>query len=219
MLIIFDLDDTLIDTSGAITPFKLKLCLKKLVQEGLPIVDFELAYQDLLALNAKSKKAKDAFYLFLEKRGTDPFFADSVLSEMSSPLPKDFLIPTTPFAKEILDLLRKQHKLALVTVGDPRFQAEKLEKAGIDRSIFSNIAVPEDSIKKRDYERLIKEFSTSPEDVLVCGDRVAIDLKPAFELGVQTVHMRWGRGKLTETPSWVSQSIDDLRQLMRIIKR
>lgn len=40
MLIIFDLDDTLIDTSGCITHFKLEDALNAMVSQGLPVVDF-----------------------------------------------------------------------------------------------------------------------------------------------------------------------------------
>ncbi len=60
MLIIFDLDDTLIDTSGSVTPFKMRECLKRLVEEGLQVGDFDEAYDRLLAFNAESTSSKDA---------------------------------------------------------------------------------------------------------------------------------------------------------------
>lgn len=218
MLIIFDLDDTLIDTSGAVTPFKLKECLKYFIAEGLSVSDFDSAYAELLAINAKSLKSKDALAQFLAKRGGDALL-ERGLVEMTRPLPADFPIPTTPNAKEILEHFRKTDTLALVTGGHPPFQLEKLEKAGIDRSIFSKIAIPEDSVKKPFYQGLLHEFSFSPAEVLVCGDRVAMDLAPAFELGFTTVHMRWGRGSLRETEHWIHHAISDLNELKRIVKR
>ncbi|MBU6447143.1 MAG: HAD family hydrolase, partial [Verrucomicrobia bacterium] len=107
--------------------------------------------------------------------------------------------------------------VALVTGGHPPFQMEKLEKAGIDRSFFSKIAIPEDSIKKPFYEALLREFSIRPQEVVVCGDRIAMDLAPAHALGCQTVHMRWGRGKKLATEQWVTHSIVELSELTRII--
>lgn len=217
MLIIFDLDDTLIDTSGCVTPFKLKQCLTRLAAEGLPLGDLEEAYQELLAMNAKVLKSKDAIAAFVLQKGGDAGLIAKGIEELFTPLPADFSVATTPNAKEILKTFKKSHTLALVTGGHPPFQMEKLEKAGIDRAFFSKIAIPEDSIKKPFYEGLLKEFSLSPHEVLVCGDRIAMDLVPAFELGITTVHMRWGRGKQTQSEEWINHRISDLSELTRII--
>lgn len=215
MLIIFDLDDTLIDTSGCVTPFKLRECLKLFQKEGLAVTDFEAAYQELLAINARSHRSRDALYEFVKG---DLSLVQKALEEMTKPLPEPFLVRTTPNAKEILETLSKKHTLALVTGGHPPFQMEKLKKAGIDQTFFSNIAIPEDSVKKPFYQRLMRDFSLEPKEVLVCGDRIAMDLQPAYELGLTTVHMRWGRGQVGETAKWVQYAISDLSELKRIIK-
>lgn len=218
MLIIFDLDDTLIDTSGAVTPFKMKECLKLLVREGLPIQNFDRSYQELLAINAKSPKSKDALSRFIEREGGDLRLLEPALEEMTKPLPDDFVIPTTPHAKEILEWASRSHTLALVTGGHPPFQREKLKKAGIEPAFFSKIDIPEDSVKKPCYQGLLKEFSIPPQQVIVCGDRIAMDLAPAHELGIQTVHMRWGRGAQGQTEAWIRHAISDLTELKRIVR-
>lgn len=217
-MIIFDLDDTLIDTSGSITPFKMKECLKKLVAEGLVVADFEKAYSELLAINGQEVRSKDAIAQFVAKQGGAAGLVKKGMEELTSPLPTGFQIPTTPHAKEILKSFSQSHLLALVTGGHPPFQFEKLEKAGIDKSFFSKIAIPEDSVKKPFYEGLLKEFSVSPQEVLVCGDRIAMDLLPAHELGFTTVHMRWGRGKQTPTEKWIHYAISELGELKRIVR-
>lgn len=218
MLIIFDLDDTLIDTSGSITPFKMRQCLKGFVANGLPIPDFEAAYQLLMNFNENASGSKEALSKFVQQFGGDEELVRKANFEMTSPLPMGFPVETTPNAKEILETLAKKHTLALVTGGHPPFQMEKLEKAGIDRSFFSKIAIPEDSIKKPFYEGLIREFSTVPQMVLVCGDRIAMDLAPAHALGCKTVHMRWGRGKRLQMEKWITHSIFQLSELKRIVE-
>lgn len=218
MLIIFDLDDTLIDTSGSVTPYKLKECLKVFMKSGLKIPDFDQAYQTLSQINESAKGSKEALAKFLNQFQADPKLLDSALLQMVSPLPADFEVATTPSAKEILNIFSKKHTLALVTGGHPPFQMEKLEKAGIDRTLFSKIAIPEDSIKKPFYEACIREFSVKPEETLVCGDRIAMDLAPASALGCQTVHMRWGRGTSLKTEEWINHSISTLSELKRIVK-
>lgn len=217
MLIIFDLDDTLIDTSGSVTPFKMRECLKRLVEDGLRVRDFDEAYAELLAINAESARSKDALASMIAKGGLAPERASRALAELTAPLPPDFRIPTTPQANEILTFFHSFHTLALVTGGHSSFQREKMEKAGLDSSIFSRIAIPEDCIKKPVYEVLAKDFSTAPERVWVCGDRLEMDLAPARELGFKTIHMRWGRGKKARA-DWVDHSISVLAELKGIIK-
>lgn len=215
-MIIFDLDDTLIDTTGAIGPFKMKLCLQELGRLGLSLGDFAEAYRELMALNDTSLRSRDALERFIVSRGGDSSLFKNVLPFMVSPLPEDFTIPTTPCAKEILEELHRDHDLALVTSGHPPFQKEKLKKAGIEPSLFSNILIPEDSIKRPAYEALRKKFLNAR--VIVCGDRIAMDLLPARDLGFTTVHMRWGRGLLNQTQPWIDYSISDLRELRDIVR-
>ena len=42
----------------------------------------------------------------------------------------------------------------------------------------------------------MKEFNYKPGNILVCGDKFNTDLLPAKNLGMKTVHARFGRGKL-----------------------
>ncbi|MBX9744525.1 MAG: HAD hydrolase-like protein [Chlamydiales bacterium] len=216
MLIIFDLDDTLIDTTGSVIPFKMKLCLERLVELGLKVSSFERAYQELMAINAVSLRSFDAIKQFINLKEGDLSWTEQISPLMVSPLPDDFVIPTTPGANEVLFDLQKGHHLALVTGGNPSFQREKLEKAGIEPSFFSNILIPEDCIKRPSYEVLCNQFLNA--QVVVCGDRVAMDLVPGYELGCMTVHMRWGRGLVSQAESWIDYSISDLRELKDLFR-
>lgn len=218
MLIIFDLDDTLIDTSGCVTPFKMKECIRVLFQHGLRLKNLYHAYEELMALNKKSARSKDAIEKFIIDHNGSPSLIPIAIDTLTLPLPVDFLISTTPHAKKVLKNLLSRHILVIVTGGHPPFQLEKLEKAGIDKAIFSKIAIPEDSVKKPFYEGIVREFSIPPSQILVCGDRIAMDLLPGFELGFQTVHMRWGRGKMVETEQWINHSISELTELQRIVQ-
>ena len=218
MFIVFDLDDTLIDTSGFVTPFKMEACLKKCVALGLPVQDFAAAYQALLALNKRSLKSTDAIKSFIASYHLPTFPIEEILKELHSPLPADFQVPMTPYAKEILEFYKNLCPIVLVTGGNPAFQWEKLKKAGIDSSIFSMISIPEDSIKKPYYQAAKQKFGAEPSRIWVCGDRIEMDLKPAFELGFRTVHMRWGRGTLTTSENWIDYSISELSELKEIIQ-
>ncbi len=210
MLIIFDLDDTLIDTTGSVTPFKMKAVLERIF--GRPPRAEEL--QELMAINETAAKTPEAIERFA---ALHHIAIGTALQELTTPLPNDFLVSCTPNAKQILQHYAKKVPIALVTGGHPPFQLEKLEKAGIDGSLFSKIAIPEDSMKKPFYQAISREFSVAPSDIWVCGDRIPMDLAPARELGCKTIHMRWGRGLKMATVPWIDYSISDLRELQRII--
>ena len=211
MLIIFDLDDTLIDTSGCIIPFKLKQCHQKLIQQGMIAT-----YEELLKYNASASNTFDGLKEFLLQKKGPLDLLNELGQILQDPLPEGFQVSTTPHATEVLQDLKANHLLALVTRGSPPYQMEKLEKAGIDKTLFSKIAIPERVGKKPFYEALLHEFSYSACETWVCADRVDVDLQPAFELKMNTIHMKWGRGK-EKKADWVSHTICDLRELKGIL--
>ena len=102
-------------------------------------------------------------------------------------------------AVEVLHELAESYPLALVTKGKERLQKEKMRRAKIPIKLFSYLCFCEEGPlsnqgKKEFYESIGKEIGISPDQVLVCGDRISIDLAPAKELGYITVQIRWGRG-------------------------
>ncbi len=194
MFIIFDLDDTLIDTSACITPVKLERALQCMVEQGLELGDFEQALDLLLRLDSKSESAQSALEEFIEINDFDPKFLSIAVNEVYHVFREEIPVFPVEDAVEVLSSLSYEHKMAIVSVGNQELQMWKLKKAGIDSSLFCKILVLEEKNKKKYYEALIQEMNLSPKDVVVCGDRVAIDLTPAKQLGCKTVHMKKGRG-------------------------
>ncbi len=218
MLIIFDLDDTLVDTSGCITPFKLEDALKRLVQEGLSIPDFSKALDLLKRLDLAADSAKRALAEFLEIHNADPALLSIGVQEVYGNI--SFDVPLFPLkgANEVLDELSRSHQIALVTIGKSSQQLAKLKKAGIDSGIFSKIVVAEPGNKKIHYQALADDLGYAPTEIVVCGDRISIDLAPARELGYKTVQMRWGRGLNSMGQlSDVDYKISSLRELKEIV--
>lgn len=214
MLIIFDLDDTLIDTSGSITPHKLQEALRRMWNgRG----DFALEFHEISEINRRVPKTPQAIEEYGRKKGIAVSLIEEAIQLLYTPLPENFPIACTPNAKEILSYYAARYPIALVTGGHPPFQLDKLKKAGIEPAIFSKIAIPEDSIKKPFYRDFAKEFLAAPSDVWVCGDRIPMDLLPAHELKFKTVHMRWGRGLQSGGEPWIDYSISQLTELRNII--
>ncbi len=146
------------------------------------------------ALTAHAESARSALAEFVEILGYDKNILDVGVKEIYENPSPDLPIFPIDGAAELLHDLGQQHQLALVTVGKQALQMEKLKKAGIASRIFSKIAVIEERNKKPHYQKIVDELGYSSAEVLVCGDRIPIDLIPARELGFKTVQMLWGRG-------------------------
>lgn len=218
MLIVFDLDDTLVDTTGCITYHLLEKALEAMVQEGLVIADFAEALLLLRRLNDRALSAKHALSEFVEIFEGDAIILEKGMAQIYEIEASPLSLSPLPGAVEVLSALKLNHCLTLVTIGRPQFQRGKLKKAGIDSSLFSKILVSEEESKGPLYEGLLEEFGFSRWEVWVCGDRIARDLSPAKRLGFHTVLMKWGRGLNAALPHPdVDYVVSSLREFMQII--
>jgi FMN phosphatase YigB (HAD superfamily) len=220
LLIIFDLDDTLIDTTGCITRLKLEDALHAMMRAGLQVPDTGEALECLKRLDSTSESARHTLAEFLEILGAGSHLFEVGVKEIYENLPADFSIFPLEGAIELLDQLSQSHQLALVTVGKQSQQMDKLKKAGIDSRIFSKIVVSEERNKKPHYQSIVDELGYEPAQVIVCGDRIPLDLAPARELGFKTVQMRWGRGlHSTGRKNDVDHTISELKEMKEIVER
>lgn len=221
MLIIFDLDDTLVDTSGSITPSVLRKGLKEMEEAGFEMDDFERYYAALSRLNSYHLTTRDAFEEFAEIHNA-PLPALEAALEVASAPPFDDPVYPIEDAPWILDELSLLHPLVLVTRGSEVVQREKMERAGISDSLFTKLYFCSEEEKQPIYQRVSEEMGISPLNGLVCGDRISLDLTPAKLLGYKTVQFRWGRG-LGETGykgdvDYTILELKELRSLLQTMK-
>lgn len=219
MLIIFDLDDTLVDTSAFITPAKLEKALASMMRAGCALENKEKSLSLLLDLNANSLSSKEALKKFISIQGVPENFYSIGIQEVYDSFPHESTVRPIEGAIETLSTLYKENYLTLVSVGKEAQQLFKLEKAGIDSSFFYKIFISEERNKKKYYQLLMEELKLSAEEVIVCGDRVEVDLTPAKEMGCTTVHMRRGRGTCEQEGVRVDFSITQPIQLLDIVKQ
>lgn len=219
MLIIFDLDDTLIDSSGSIIPVKLKAALQAMVKAGLKVSSVDKAFRTLMDINSNSPNGKETLRTFLDSIRADARFLEEGVKEYYSATETSFIISPLPQAREVLAELKENHDLVIVSTGDEKQQQLKLKKANIDLTLFHTIIVCEGYNKKNHYKNLMKEFKCAPAEIAVCGDKFETDLLPAKELGMRTVHILWGRSSgMPIKGAGPDYSIRGLPELKRIVK-
>ncbi|MBT7332436.1 HAD family hydrolase [Candidatus Woesearchaeota archaeon] len=220
MLIIFDLDDTLIDSWNTSIPIKLKIALQEMIKAGLKVKDEEIAFQRILELNESTDNGKTALQTFLhELNNTDEKLLEIGHHAYYGGPVVDIIRPPLPGAIEVLQILHKNHTLSIVTHGEEETQNDKITRSKIDTSLFKKIIITPKYDKLNSYKQILEELHFSPENSVVIGDKYKTDLIPAKTLGMKTVHMKWGKGKIIiPEENEVDYIISDLHVIPKIVE-
>lgn len=175
-LVVFDLDDTLIDTRNVLLP----LALKRVADAtGIPIE----------RLDPRGKRIDEV----LARVGVTPEQREAAAKAWYRPE----VPPLTPFpgAREVLEALRGRVHLVLLTRGDPVRQKRKIEQCGLgplfDEIVIRPIEAP--GSKRDDVEALLARHGIGASRCGVIGDDDRDELKHARELGCVAI-------KVPETP-------------------
>lgn len=218
MLIVFDLDDTLIKTTAEITPFKLELLIESLKEEG-----FLLSHLDLLDLKRLNQGAEGSEVALIEFFEMYPHRKGCIgrainLFKSQEVLPEDAFC--SPNVLELIESLSQDHTLALVTKGKTTFQNKKISSYKLPTSRFSEIIIVEKGSKYDAYSQIMKKVGLFSKDCVVVGDRIEADLIPAKRLGSYTVHVRSGRGSCAsqQKDNIIDYQICSLSELSAIIQ-
>lgn len=219
MLLLFDIDDTLIDTSGTVIPPLLEKVIAYLTKEGVVTGDPQHAFTQLKTLDSASISSQDAIHEFVELcDGSDTHYKAALL-EMYAPKELPEHVHAVDGAVELVSRLARHYTLGIVSKGKESVQREKLRKAGIPVDLFEYIYISENAPKEDAYKAILDHSGISPQKIFVVGDRIARDLSPAKRLGMNTVHMKWGRGLgYTGIKTDVDYTITTLEQLRSILE-
>ena len=125
-------------------------------------------------------------------------------------------------ALELLKSLKGKHSLALCTRGDPDLQRLKMKKSGIEPDFFDKICAGLED-KGIYYQEILDHFKidarSASRSVVVCGDKVLIDLVPAKQLGCATVQfLRPFRNVEEQLSSFVDHQIKNLNEFLPIVQ-
>lgn len=219
MLIIFDLDDTLVDSTGCTIVPKLREALQAMVDKGLPIDDFEKDFSKIVEMNKTIVGGRELLHQFVKDKGADEKFFDVGYKKYVGEV-THLRVKTLPGAIELLQKLKDNHTLTIVSMGDSSGQLGKIKKAGIDPNWFSELIFTKEYDKTEQYLYLQKKFASSVDECVVIGDKVDTDLFPAKKLGMKTIWMKWGRGlRYQPKEDEVDFEVSDMAGLTKIIER
>jgi putative hydrolase of the HAD superfamily len=223
--VVFDLDDTILDTSGTLIP----AAARRAIETMLVAMNSNDEVQKWLTRRADILRADPRADVWLKLAGGDDEIADigrrAFFTHPIETLP-DEAIRTTPGAFEILAWAEKHATLHLVTSGDLLTQQKKIERLGIGH-FFDSIQVVDakhafvaSDVLATKHDAFAKIQSRHPglaaHDFLSIGNRVDTDLGEAKRHGWTTVWVRYGEhATLTpqnqfEIPDFEVASLSDL---------
>ncbi len=216
MLLIFDLDDTLIDTTNSTRTPKLLEALESMIRNGLKIPNLTTAESDLLKIDQVTKSGEESLTQFGKKYEATEKIIQTSISVYFSGVDHLNILPL-PHAITVVSQLQKHHTLIIVSTGEEKTQLQKIKKAGLSTELFSEIIIIESYHKGLTYQEIVKTHTISPQNIVVIGDKVATDLLPAKKLGFNTIHMRHGRGANDLLSNQADYQITTLSQIPAIL--
>ena len=129
-----------------------------------------------------------------------------------------------PETVEVLETLRWQVKMGIVSDGNPETQRRKL--MSLDIAGYFDICVFTGDWGRsyykphpRGYEEALRCLSVLPKESVFVGDTPEIDLVGAKKIGMRTVCIYRGHRQTTRSETYVDFTIRDLRGLISILER
>lgn len=221
----FDLDDTLLDTSGALIPVAARRAVQAMIQASGKSDSVE----SWLTRRIEILRADPRADVWLQLAKGEDEIADigrrSFFTLPFESLPPDAIRPT-PGAFEILKWCAERATLHLVTSGDPVTQKKKIERLGVE-SFFKTIQYVDPKYaygrtKNHAFRETQERYpELKPTDFVSIGNRVDMDLGEAKVLGWKTAWVHYGEHasltprKPEEIPDFEVASLAELLSIWR----
>lgn len=224
--IVFDLDDTLLDTFGQLVPQASKEACLAMIEKGLA-ADLQacLRARDALAQTpARSRLFENLTAQLGVRTGIDPIVVAQSGFRAFYDRKVESDIALFAGAREMLHALRDRYSIHLVTAGHPDTQEEKLEILKI-KPLFETVSIVNTFSNEQKYdafERIQSLTGQEPARHLSVGNRLDTDLAPAKRLGWSTCWVRYGEyarsvpADADERPDFTIDRIQDLAMACRL---
>jgi FMN phosphatase YigB (HAD superfamily) len=232
--LIFDLDDTLLDTYHLLIPQAVNKSAQKFKQitglQDLPITDFATAWNilhtdfsgrdlfekiitQLLEKNKHSETPAKSTETSLNAQNITDLVYESFLKP---DLPENLQLPKE--THELLNRLQQHYKLILVTQGILVSQQAKIIKLDITH-YFKNIYIvnsPLGESKTEAFKKILTFENRPPDKFLSIGNRLSHEIAMAKKIGMKTCHVDIGEHKdekptnIYEIADWTIYSLLEL---------
>ena len=191
LLIVFDLDDTLVDTSDVY--WRARSAFVELISsttgmgndtiiDAFERIDSEFILTSGFASGRYEQTMLKTYSLFCSNTPTSDLLESikACARIIQTDLPKPL-----PGARELLEWTSSRFRLALITRGERDLQLRKLQNVRFDR-FFEVVRV----VKRKEaaaFSAVIKEQGFTPDNTWVIGDSIGADINPGLEAGAKCI--------------------------------
>lgn len=203
--IAFDLDDTLLDTTGLLVPQASQDAFQILIDAGLRL-DLKTCEEQRLSL-IRSISHKDVFKKLAHEHGNAATQAAVELANRAFYHPRlPEKLDLLPGALTNLDVLSKKYNLYLVTAGFQDAQSAKIKSLGI-ADYFKKIFVVNSLISEKKFmafKMILNDENIKPDELLCIGNSLASEIKDARQIGAWACYFEFGedRGTVPKEPEF-----------------
>lgn len=203
--IAFDLDDTLLDTTGLLVPQASQDAFQILIDAGLRL-DLKTCEEQRLSL-IRSISHKDVFKKLAHEHGNAATQAAVELANRAFYHPRlPEKLDLLPGALTNLDVLSKKYNLYLVTAGFQDAQSAKIKSLGI-ADYFKKIFVVNSLISEKKFmafKMILTDENIQPDELLCIGNSLASEIKDARQIGAWACYFEFGedRGAVPKEPEF-----------------
>lgn len=200
--IAFDLDDTLLDTSGLLVPEASRRACQAMIEAGLHC-ELEVCMklrQDWAAQLSHS----EIFARMIEQFGAreKEVAIEGALQAFYNPQVPDTL-PLLPGSLENLLTLKRNYRLYLVTMGSYETQARKIKALNIEAHFEKVYILNGFQGEKKDqaFLDILKREGHPPHQLLSVGNRLSSEIREGKRVGADTCYFAFGE-HLGEKPQY-----------------
>ncbi len=220
--LIFDLDDTLMDTDGRLMAPAVREACSTMIEVGLD-TDLETCVRERDRLFA-AFPGKDINELLVNRFGARPGGTAQAIVDAGHAAffhrEVDESIEVFDHVHEMLAALKEHYRLYLVTSGSPETQMRKIELLALKPYFLAFHLIPAGQPKGIAFSEIMAATGHAPWQILCIGDRLDREIREAKALGMKTCQVRHGEYAHLE-PSGPEEEPDylitDIRRLLHFL--
>lgn len=195
--VLFDIDNTLFD-STTLAEMARRNSVKAMIDSGLPIKDEALVYKKLQEVIKKFGSNYPKHYDELLNTLSIPWSAKIVAAGVVAYEHTKFgyLKPYPGVIPALMRLKKKDYLLGVVSNGIAVKQWEKLIGLGVHHFFDAVVTSEEAGVEKPEEEIFLlatQKLGVKPEECVMVGDRVKIDIYGAKRVGMKTIWLKKGK--------------------------
>ncbi|NYZ76614.1 TIGR02253 family HAD-type hydrolase [Candidatus Micrarchaeota archaeon] len=214
-VVLFDIDNTLFP-SNEFAELARRHAISLMIEAGLP-VDADKAYEKLqLIIKKYGPNYPKHFNALLKEFGMKPNPKIVAAGIVAYHQAKTSIFPYPDVPQTLIHLREEGYKVCAASQGVAIKQWDKLIRLGLHNILHEVFVTPKKS--KKFYRSILRKLKLTPQEVVMVGDNIETDTKPAGEAGITTILVS-PKGRHKGEADYSVKSIGEIPKILEGLKR